>query len=735
MKSKIIKPFSLVMAVIALCSVFYFSASAASTKKVTSGDFVFSVGKSSATLVEYKGNDAKVTIPKKVKNVPVTAIGDYAFWQNKKMTSISIPSTVKSIGEAAFNECTSLKKVVFPKSLTKVKSSAFWYCTNLQSVLINEKASSFGKNVFKGCSKLTVYVYKGTKGETFAKKQSGIKVGYRYTEALNADKTQSVETGKTKALGITTTPSILYNKSLSYSSSNSKVVSVTSKGVIKGLQCGTATITATAKDGSKKSIKIKVTVTPQKVTSVKQSKQTATSYTLSWAKSTGASKYRIYRYNASTKKWETLANTSSTYYTVKNLSLGSSAKYRIKAYTTIGKKTYYASSSATFTASVLKPGTVTGVAVSAQTANSISLKWTKDANASGYTVYSYNASTKKYTSLGNTTNTYYTVKNLSANTFYTFVVKAYIAASGKTLYANNYSSSVYGRTLPGTISGLRAVDSDTTTDKLSVTWNKVSGVSGYELSYQAAGDSTWKSAKFTQSTNTFSLSSLSNDTAYNFKIRAFATASGKTYYGSYSQVVTIRTAALPKTAKDALNAFDSALTKTLSSKDDLMLFVKSSATASEKTLDLKCESVISDIESMCSNVTYTFEDGKETESGISLKQVISPDSNGNDFSTDMVDTEKLSYTLDGSGYSLEFFVNDENGCVFTPAVDWTALSQKHGFTLESVNYETLIDNTKVKNDRLDNMKATVSFTAVIKFDDEEFTLNGTLSYFYIFIWD
>ena len=166
-----------------------------------------------------------------------------------------------------------------------------------------------------------------------------------------------------------------------------------------------------------------------------------------------------------------------------------------------------------------------------------------------------------------------------------------------------------------------------------------------------------------------------------------------------------------------------------------MLFVKSSATASEKTLDLKCESVISDIESMCSNVTYTFEDGKETESGISLKQVISPDSNGNDFSTDMVDTEKLSYTLDGSGYSLEFFVNDENGCVFTPAVDWTALSQKHGFTLESVNYETLIDNTKVKNDRLDNMKATVSFTAVIKFDDEEFTLNGTLSYFYIFIWD
>ena len=118
-----------------LCSFLcLFSLSASAAEKVTSGDFVFSVGKSSATLLEYTGNDSSVKIPTKINKKKVTAIADYAFWQKKSMKSVTIPDTVKKIGEAAFNECTSLKKVVLPEQLTTLKDAVFWYCTNLKTV-------------------------------------------------------------------------------------------------------------------------------------------------------------------------------------------------------------------------------------------------------------------------------------------------------------------------------------------------------------------------------------------------------------------------------------------------------------------------------------------------------------------------------------------------------------------------------------------------------------------------
>lgn len=69
-----------------------------------------------------------------------------------------------------------------------------------------------------------------------------------------------IKKGETYKIKTTVTPSKATNKKLIYKSSKVKNVSVSSTGVLKALKKGTSKITVSAKDGSKKSAKLKVIV-------------------------------------------------------------------------------------------------------------------------------------------------------------------------------------------------------------------------------------------------------------------------------------------------------------------------------------------------------------------------------------------------------------------------------------------------------------------------------------------
>ena len=71
----------------------------------------------------------------------------------------------------------------------------------------------------------------------------------------------SVRMGASKSLSATITPSTVANKNLTWSSSDTSVVTVSSSGTIKGVKMGTATIKAKTTDGSNKTATCKVTVT------------------------------------------------------------------------------------------------------------------------------------------------------------------------------------------------------------------------------------------------------------------------------------------------------------------------------------------------------------------------------------------------------------------------------------------------------------------------------------------
>ena len=112
----------LLFTVLTVTSLFVILAFSSSAKEYTSGNFKYDIGSKSAVLLEYTGKNKTVKIPSKVKDVPVTEIGEWAFSDNKNLKTITIPSTVTKIGEAAFNNCSSLSKVSLPKNLKKIKA-------------------------------------------------------------------------------------------------------------------------------------------------------------------------------------------------------------------------------------------------------------------------------------------------------------------------------------------------------------------------------------------------------------------------------------------------------------------------------------------------------------------------------------------------------------------------------------------------------------------------------------
>lgn len=87
---------------------------------------------------EYSGTSC--TIPATVKDArdtyTVTALGSGAFYTAAKLTSVSLPATLRTIDERAFVYCTELRSIALPKSVNHIGNYAFAGCTNLVDITI-----------------------------------------------------------------------------------------------------------------------------------------------------------------------------------------------------------------------------------------------------------------------------------------------------------------------------------------------------------------------------------------------------------------------------------------------------------------------------------------------------------------------------------------------------------------------------------------------------------------------
>ena len=85
----------------------------------------------------------------------VTAIGNWAFYACKDLTSIHIPNSVTVIGFEAFYQCSSLMGVNIPNAVTTIGYQAFYGCTSLRQMHIPASVRSIGESAFEYCPSLS----------------------------------------------------------------------------------------------------------------------------------------------------------------------------------------------------------------------------------------------------------------------------------------------------------------------------------------------------------------------------------------------------------------------------------------------------------------------------------------------------------------------------------------------------------------------------------------------------
>jgi len=222
-----------------------------------------------------------ITIPNSV-----TYMGGWIFDGCKSLTSVTISESLQSLDWYVFRNCTGLTSVVIPNSVTEIDKGAFEGCNHLTTVSIGNGVSRIRALAFANCAKLAdVYCFAeavpDTKEDAFADSPignaklrvpagsveaykaampwSGFKSIVKISATVKLNKSKLyIGKGKTEVLISTITPTSFPDKSVTWKSSNTKVATVTSKGKVKGVKAGTATITCTSAAGSKATCKVTV---------------------------------------------------------------------------------------------------------------------------------------------------------------------------------------------------------------------------------------------------------------------------------------------------------------------------------------------------------------------------------------------------------------------------------------------------------------------------------------------
>lgn len=214
------------------------------------------------------------------------------------------------------------------------------------------------------------------------------------------------------------------------------------------------------------------------------------------------------------------------------LKLQKNTYYYVKLFSTSGGTGNYSFSLST------PIGTVSGFKTSSVSSSAAKLTWNKVSGAQGYIVYKYDNSKKTWVRAAKTTTTAntYTVSKLASGTSYKFAVKAYKTVNGKEITSSSFPMVIATTLLP-TVTGFRTSAISPTAVKL--TWNKVSGATGYIVYKYDNSKKTWvRVAKTKTTANTYTVSKLASGTSYKFAVNPYKTVSGKEVTSSSFPTVT-----------------------------------------------------------------------------------------------------------------------------------------------------------------------------------------------------
>ena len=121
---------------------------------VVQAQFDYTTNEGAITITGYTGTNAVVIIPSTTNGLPVTSIGDGAFYYNTNLTSVTIPNSITNIGNYVFEGCTSLISFTMGTNVTTIGEWAFYSCTSLTSATIGNSVTNIGLGAFVLCASL-----------------------------------------------------------------------------------------------------------------------------------------------------------------------------------------------------------------------------------------------------------------------------------------------------------------------------------------------------------------------------------------------------------------------------------------------------------------------------------------------------------------------------------------------------------------------------------------------------
>ena len=116
------------------------------------GDFAFVTIDGESYLVNYVGDETKITLPREYKG------GGYSIYTRalqsiKHLESVTIPGCVKEIGENALAYCTNLKEIIFEEGVTSIGKNAFEE-SGIRKITLPNSLTYLGEYAFYGCASL-----------------------------------------------------------------------------------------------------------------------------------------------------------------------------------------------------------------------------------------------------------------------------------------------------------------------------------------------------------------------------------------------------------------------------------------------------------------------------------------------------------------------------------------------------------------------------------------------------
>ena len=305
----------------------------------------------------------------------------------------------------------------------------------------------------------------------------------------------------------------------------------------ENVEIGTATVTVTGVHGIIGEKQITYAINPAKPADVEASSPSTGAVDLTWQAVEFADGYIVYR-KTEGKSFAKVGETNGeTAFEDSGLVIGQEYIYVVKAVKVIDDVKYISSKSAEASVKPIINGG-TAYFATATAYNTINVYWGVTDSATSYKVYRSTESDGSYKLIATVSGTSYKDTGVDiANAYFYKIVPSVKNSAGTTDGAA--SAVVSAKTALENAENLKASAVDGS--KISLSWSKVAGATGYVVYRSEKKDSGFKKLGTTKGSASYTDGKAKPYTKYFYKVRAYRAVDGKNYYSAYTDVASAKT--------------------------------------------------------------------------------------------------------------------------------------------------------------------------------------------------